>query len=73
MHSTKLDESGAWPPRFSKLTFELEGDRRVAYVDARRFGRIKLQVGAGLLAAAGGWELRCAGGCSEELRHGRNW
>ncbi|GFR41349.1 hypothetical protein Agub_g1962, partial [Astrephomene gubernaculifera] len=33
-----------WPPRFTKLELDLEGGGKVAFVDSRRFGRVRLQV-----------------------------
>ncbi|KXZ42162.1 hypothetical protein GPECTOR_192g308 [Gonium pectorale] len=33
-----------WPPRFTRLELDLEGGGQVAFVDSRRFARIKLQV-----------------------------
>ena len=40
--SFAVDES-AWPPRFCKLELELSGGGAVAFADARRFARIRLQ------------------------------
>jgi formamidopyrimidine-DNA glycosylase len=40
--SFAVDES-AWPPRFTKLHLELSGGGAVAFSDARRFARIRLQ------------------------------
>jgi formamidopyrimidine-DNA glycosylase len=34
--------ASSWPPRFCKLELELEDRTRLAYCDARRFGRIQL-------------------------------
>lgn len=34
-------DSESWPPRFWKLTMELEGGLHVAFTDARRFGKIQ--------------------------------
>ncbi|GIL43476.1 hypothetical protein Vafri_938 [Volvox africanus] len=31
-----------WPPRFTKLELDLEGGAKLAFVDARRFARVKL-------------------------------
>ncbi|KAG2446167.1 hypothetical protein HXX76_000762 [Chlamydomonas incerta] len=50
-----------WPPRFTKLELELEGGGQLAYVDSRRFGRIKLLQGADPLACEPlcrlGWDV----------------
>uniref|UniRef100_A0A7S3QJP2 Formamidopyrimidine-DNA glycosylase catalytic domain-containing protein n=1 Tax=Dunaliella tertiolecta TaxID=3047 RepID=A0A7S3QJP2_DUNTE len=32
-----------WPPRFCKLELVFEGGKRMAFVDGRRFGKVKLQ------------------------------
>lgn len=40
--SFAVDDS-AWPPRFTKLHLELSGGGAVAFADARRFARIRLQ------------------------------
>ena len=40
--SFAVDES-TWPPRFCKLELELSGGGAVAFADARRFARIRLQ------------------------------
>ena len=40
--SFAVDET-AWPPRFHKLVLELSGGGAVAFADARRFARIRLQ------------------------------
>ena len=39
-----IKEDEGWPPRFSKFTFKMEGEPRceIAFVDARRLGRIRL-------------------------------
>lgn len=34
-------DATSWPPRFWKLTMELEGGMHVAFTDARRFGKIQ--------------------------------
>ncbi|MGF1468840.1 MAG: DNA-formamidopyrimidine glycosylase family protein [Sandaracinaceae bacterium] len=36
-------EDRAWPPRFWKLRLELEGDRALAFTNARRLGRVLLR------------------------------
>lgn len=33
----------SWPPRFTKLELELEGERRVAFTNTRRLGRVLLR------------------------------
>jgi formamidopyrimidine-DNA glycosylase len=38
--------AGEPPPRFSRLTIELEGGSRLHYVDLRRFGRFRIVPGA---------------------------
>ncbi|PNW77245.1 hypothetical protein CHLRE_10g428433v5 [Chlamydomonas reinhardtii] len=51
----------SWPPRFTKLELELQGGGRLAYVDSRRFGRIKLLPGPDPLACEPlcrlGWDV----------------
>ncbi|KAG2440513.1 hypothetical protein HYH02_010391 [Chlamydomonas schloesseri] len=50
-----------WPPRFTKLELELAGGGQLAYVDSRRFGRIKLLHGPDPLACEPlcrlGWDV----------------
>jgi len=41
--SFKVDGSD-WPPKYWKVLLELEGDVSLAFSDARRFARVRLQV-----------------------------
>jgi formamidopyrimidine-DNA glycosylase len=40
----KSEGSSAWPPKFSKLELETDGEPKIqaAFADSRRFGRIRL-------------------------------
>lgn len=39
----RLTEDDAWPPKFFKIILEFDGGVKMAFCDARRFGRVKLQ------------------------------
>ena len=41
--SFKVDGSD-WPPKYWKVLLELDGDVSLAFSDARRFARVRLQV-----------------------------
>ena len=41
-YNSKATGAGDWPPRFAKATFAFDNGIELAYVDPRRFGKIKL-------------------------------
>lgn len=51
-HRIDPDLSGAWPPRFTKLDFELDDGTCLAFTDSRRFAKVKWLVSS-FGAAAG--------------------
>ena len=49
--SFKVDGSD-WPPKYWKVVLELDGDVSLAFSDARRFARVRLQVSLNLFLCA---------------------
>lgn len=43
LESSPKELDRGWPPRFTKLTLELDGGRRLAFTNARRLGRVLLR------------------------------
>lgn len=41
---SKIKGSDSWPPKFCKLEIRFKGDMKLAFCDARRFGRVKLLI-----------------------------